>query len=107
MVAYNAKDYADKMKEIVPDQPGLQMADPNATENAMALEPINMKFFYDSVEVSGHDENGNESAGWGRDSEAEAENPVVFLVDGATVYVLFPQYGFDRAFKGTIIGNVQ
>lgn len=107
MVAYSAKDYAAKMKEIAPDQQLLQMTDPNATENAMALELINMKLFYDSAEASGHDTDGNTGAGWGVNAEAETEKPVVLLVEGATVYVSFPQNGFDRAFKGTIVGNVR
>lgn len=107
MVAYNAKDYAKTMKEIFPDQPGLQMTYPNTSINAMALELISMKFHYDSVEASGHDESGNVGQGWGNNAESETEEPVVIQVDGATVYVSFPRYGFDRAFKGTVVGNVQ
>lgn len=106
MIAFNAKEYAEKMKEIIPDQPGLQMTAPNASDNAMSLELVSMKWKFDGGEGSAHDESGNETQGWGVDAKGETEEPIVLLVDGATVYVTFPRYGFDRAFKGTIIGNV-
>jgi hypothetical protein len=107
IVTFNAQDYAAKMKEIAPDQPGMQMTAPDTSMNAMGLELINMKFYYDSAEGTGHDESGNEGEGWGHDTTATVEEPIVIEVNGASVYVSFPKYGFDRAFKGTVIGNVR
>jgi hypothetical protein len=105
MVTFNAKDFAAKMKEIAPDQPGMQMTIPDTTMNAMVLELISMKFSYNSAEGTGHDESGNGVEGWGQDAATTVDEPIVIEADGASVYVSFPKYGFDRAFKGTVIGN--
>jgi hypothetical protein len=106
MVSYSAQAYSAGMKEIAPDLPLLQVPDPEAMENAMALELFEMTFSMEGLSATGHDSGGVLSGGQGAGTEQTIQEPIVITVDGATVYVTFPKHGFERAFKGTIVGNV-
>lgn len=104
---YMPAGYAAAMARIAPDKATLQMPSPGETASAMALARIPMTSRMDGTTTSGHDEDGHEDSGWAPMDEREVEAPVVIKIDGASVYVLFPNNPLDREFKGTVTGTIR
>lgn len=103
---YSEGAYSQGMKELLPTMPLLQMP-PESPPDAMALDMLTMKFRYIESTISAHDEDGTSGEGWGAGVSKTVSEPIVIQVIGGTVFVSFPKYGFDRDFKGTLVGTVR
>ncbi len=107
LVAYDQDVYSDLMKENAPDNPLLQMGDPNSTADSFAITRATFNATQEPINMTLSDEDGTYS-GTVPGRSVTVTVPMEITIQGADVYCFIYEtvHPLSRAFKGVVTGDV-
>jgi len=107
LVAYDQDVYSDLMKENSPDNPLLQMGDPNSTADSFAITRTTFNATQEPINMTLSDEDGTYS-GTVSGRSVTVTVPMEITIQGANVYCFIYEtvHPLSRAFKGVVTGDV-
>ena len=107
VVEYRPETYSALMKENIPDNPLLQISDPDSETDALAITRITFKATQEPINMTISSE-GSVYSGSIPGGETTVNVPMEIMINGASVrfYLFETVHPLERAFEGVVTGDV-